>query len=114
MKRASLVFLSLIVFTGTGIAQHRTPPDTDKAKLWNSWAKFIVGKYVVVGKKPDSDATYTGRVSLDWDGKVFKVTRTVAGQTVQATGSFEVEPGCCDYNTVLRMRFPFDGQSYEA
>jgi hypothetical protein len=114
MKRAALVFLALIVFTGRGLAQHRTPPDADKANLWNSWAKFIVGDYVVVGKKPDSDVTYTGRASLQWDGKEFAVTRTIAGQTVHAKGRFDVDPGCCDYNTVLRVGFSFEGRSYEA
>ena len=114
MKRASLVLLVLVIFAGRGGAQHRTPPDADRVKLWNSFAKFIVGDYVIVGKKPDSDATYTGRASLQWDGKEFAVTRTIGGQTVHAKGSFEVDPGCCDYNTVLRMSFLFDGRSYEA
>jgi hypothetical protein len=113
MKRASLLFLALVVFASRGSAQHRTPPDTDREKLWNSFAKFIVGDYIIVGKKPDSEATYTGRVSLQWDGKEFAVTRTIGGQTVHAKGSFDVDPGCCDYNTVLRVSFSFDGHSYE-
>jgi hypothetical protein len=113
MKRIAITLLALLCLP-LAHSQHKTPPDADKTKLWSSFAKFIVGDYVLVGKKPDSDSTYSGRVSLQWDGKQFAVTRTVAGQTVHGTGFFEVEPGCCDYNTVLRMRFPFDGQSYEA
>jgi hypothetical protein len=114
MTRVLLLFLALVVFANLGNGQHRTPPDADRAKLWNSFAKFIVGDYVIVGRKPDSTVTYTGRLSLHWDGKEFAVTRTIGGDTVQAKGSFDVETGCCDYNTVLRMSFSFDGRLYEA
>ena len=113
MKILSIGLLVLLCIP-PAYSQHRTPPGENRTKLWDSFAKFIVGDYVLVGKKPDSDATYAGRVSLSWDGKEFGIKRTIGGHTVSGTGFFEVEPGCCDYNTVLRMRFSFDGQSYEA
>jgi hypothetical protein len=77
-----------------------------------STAGFLTGKYVLVGRKPDSEATYTGRVILKQRGNEFDVVRIIGKQTVNGTASFDtVTP---DKIPVLRMRFQFDGQPFDA
>jgi hypothetical protein len=74
---------------------------------------FLKGDYVVIGKKPDSDVTYQGRVTLQPRELEFDVTRVIAGKTERGTAWFETT-GKPDQIPVLRMRFTQDGKSYEA
>jgi len=74
---------------------------------------FLTGDYVVVGKKPDSDETYQGRVTLRPRELEFDVTRVIAGKTEQGTAWFDTT-GKPDHIPVLRMRFTQDGKSYDA
>lgn len=77
-----------------------------------STAGFLVGDYLLVGKKPDSEVTYSGRVVLKQRGDKFDVIRTINGQTVHGTASFETATP--DRIPVLRMRFLFGGEAYQA
>jgi hypothetical protein len=74
---------------------------------------FLKGDYVVIGKKPDSDVTYHGRVTLQPRDLEFDITRIIDGTTEQGTARFETT-GKPDETPVLRMRFKQDGKSYEA
>ncbi len=74
---------------------------------------FLKGDYMVIGKKPDSDATYHGLVSLRPRQLEFDVTRVIADKTEHGTAWFETT-GNPDHIPVLRMRFNQDGKSYEA
>ena len=74
---------------------------------------FLKGDYVVIGKKPDSDVTYHGRVTLQPREHEFDVTRMIAGKTERGTAWFDTT-GKPDEIPILRMRFMQDGKSYEA
>ena len=77
-----------------------------------STAGFLVGEYVLIGKKPDSEATYSDRVVLKQRGTEFDVTRTISGETVYGTASFETATP--DKIPVLRVHFLFEGEPCEA
>ena len=70
------------------------------------------GDYIVVGKKPDSNATYTGRLSFRPRGEKLSFIRTVDGQTVRGTATLELT-AVGDLAPILRMRLVQDGQRYE-
>ena len=71
------------------------------------------GDYVVVGKKADSQAAYTGRLTFRPRGERLAFTRTVEGHTVRGTATLEMTV-VGDPAPVLRMRFVQDGQKLEA
>lgn len=83
-----------------------------KAGDLESLAAIMAGEYVVVGKHPESDETYLGRIVLQQNGKGFDVTRTIAGHIAKGTASFETAGGS-DHIPVLRMRFVEDGKELE-
>lgn len=74
---------------------------------------IMVGDYTIVGKKPDSNATYTGRLSFRARGSKLAFTRTVDGRTVRGIATLEMTT-VGDPAPVLRMRFVQDGQRLEA
>jgi hypothetical protein len=72
-----------------------------------STAGFLAGEYVLVGRKPDSEATYTGRVILKQRGNEFDVVRTIGKQTVNGTASFDtVTPDKTRAPDALSIRRP--------
>lgn len=76
-------------------------------------ADFVRGEYVVIGRKPESDATYTGRMIFTHEGKDLEFTRTVGGDTQSGTVMLDTradESG----RPVLRIRFSVGGQPYGA
>jgi uncharacterized protein YciI len=85
----------------------RTQPDQ------GSLRGYMAGEYDLVGRKPDSTATYTGQITIrDGDG-VLQVTRTIAGKTDRCVARFDTVAGD-DRIPVLRMHFHFDGNEYDA
>ncbi len=87
-------------------ADPETPAD-------NSLRDFMVGQYDLIGRKPDSTATYSGRVQLRAQGNTLEVTRTIAGKTEKGTVHFVTVAGA-DRIPVVRMQFRFGGVAYEA
>ena len=71
------------------------------------------GDYIVVGKKPDSQATYTGRLTFLPRGDKLAFTRTVAGRTVRGVATLELTITETPV-PVLRMHFVQDGRRCEA
>ncbi len=71
------------------------------------------GDYVIVGRRADSEATYTGRLTFRKHGNGLGFTRTVGGHTVRGTATlgttFVGDPA-----PVMRMRFVLDDQRYDA
>lgn len=76
-------------------------------------ASMMTEDYVVVGRKPDSNATYTGRLNLRARGSKLAFTRMIEGRTVRGTATLEMTV-VGDPAPVLRMRFVQDGQRLEA
>lgn len=107
--RALVVSGFLVISVSLTAVRGEPRPKTFDAE---STAGFLVGNYFLVGKKPDSEATYSGRVVLTQHGDKFDVTRMINGQTVHGTAFFETATP--DKIPVLRMRFQFEGETCEA
>jgi hypothetical protein len=73
---------------------------------------FMSGEYELIGRKPDSTATYTGHVTLREESDTLHVTRSVNGKTSTGTLRFETVGGT-DRIPVARMQFTLDGVEYE-
>ena len=71
------------------------------------------GDYIIVGRRADSEATYTGRLTFRARGERLGFTRTVGGHTVRGTATLEMTV-VGDPAPVMRMRFVLDGQHYDA
>lgn len=88
--------------------------DADRKQLDDeSLRGYMAGEYDLIGRKPDSMATYNGHVTIRDDHGVLGVTRTVDGNTAQCAARFETVAGA-DRIPVLRMHFRFDGKEYDA
>lgn len=78
-----------------------------------SLRNFMVGKYDVIGRQPDSAKTYAGRVTLRAVGNALEATRTIAGVTTKAILRFDTVASA-DRIPVLRLRFTLGGVPHEA
>ena len=73
---------------------------------------FLCGSSHVIGRMPDSDHLYSGKVDLKRSGNQLEVLRLTEGRTVKGTGKIEaVTP---DKIKVLRVFFRSGGKDYEA
>lgn len=104
-----LALLLVLLGVWSSAARAKRAADLPRADLVN----VMQGDYVVVGKKPDSQATYTGRLTFRPRGKTLAFTRTVAGRTVRGVATLELTV-MGDRAPVLRMHFVQDDQRYEA
>ena len=102
--------LLCLVLLGWSRAVHAAPKKDalDRATLTN----IMSGDYIIVGKKPDSEATYTGRLTFRARGQRLAFTRTVGGRTERGTATLEMTV-VGDPAPVLRMHFKLDGQPYD-
>lgn len=107
MRAAVLIIIALCAaYSGSAATEPPKPPyDLDFV------AQFVAGEYVLVGRKPESESTYTGRVILSKHGDGLEFTRTVGGDTQH--GSVVLDTKTSENGRpVLRMRFPVDGQPH--
>ena len=122
---ASALTLTLLGPLTIGAApQAPTPAPTPKAKTTPKPAPtpatgpdradmvmFMSGDYTIVGKKPDSQATYTGKLRFTAHGEKLGFTRTVGGHTTRGTAVFDTVAGG-DRIPVLRLNFHQFGRDY--
>ena len=88
--------------------------DTDSNKIDEASLRgYMTGEYDLIGRKSDSTATYTGRVTIRDEGQALQVTRTIEGKTDKCAARFDTVAGS-DRVPVLRMHFHFDGKEYDA
>ena len=107
--RASLAILAMMLFANSVHCADADRKPLDEESLRG----YMTGEYDLIGRKPDSTATYTGRVTLRDEGGVLQVTRTVEGKTDKCAARFDTVAGT-DRIPVLRMHFYFDGKEYDA
>ncbi len=109
MRRSALLLILLLLGGRSAAARAKPADGSPRADLVN----VMQGDYVVVGRKPDSQAIYTGRLTFRPRGEKLAFTRTVEGRTVRGMATLErtVMGGQAP---VLRMRFVQDGHHYEA
>ncbi len=72
---------------------------------------YLVGKYDCIGRWPDSDQTYSGRVEISKTPQGIAISRTISGRRVEAVGKFGTATP--DKAQILRVTFVQDGESYE-
>ena len=56
--------------------------DDDESPLWD----FVRGRYTLIGRHPDSQATYTGTAKIERVGQQLRLTRTIAGRQERIFG----------------------------
>ena len=107
--RTSLVILAIFLSTNLAhcVDADRKQPDEDSLR------SYMVGEYDLIGRKPDSTATYTGHLTLRNENGVLQVTRTIDGKTDKCIARFDTVAGG-DRIPVLRMHFHLDGAEYDA
>ena len=74
-------------------------------------SEFIRGSYDVIGRIPDADSSYFGRMILVPADSGFEATRTIFGNTTK--GRAEIESALHGEQTVLRLRFVKKSVKYE-
>jgi hypothetical protein len=79
----------------------------DEELLYN----FLQGSYELIGRWPDSNETYIGRVLLKKSNRHFKVVRTGSNKRIEGVG--KIETATADNVRVLRIRFSKAGRTYE-
>src|SRR5881392_3932656 len=94
--------LSLALADSAHCAEDRKPLDDEFLR------GFMPGEYDLIGRRPDSTTTYSGRVVLRADGDILQAIRTIEGKATKCTIRFDTVAGA-DRVPVLRMRFIFDG-----
>jgi hypothetical protein len=78
-----------------------------------SLRSYMTAEYDLIGRKPDSAATYSGHVTLRDQNGVLQVTRTIEGKTDKCVARFDTVADA-DRIPVLRMHFNFGGKEYDA
>jgi hypothetical protein len=73
---------------------------------------FMCGSYQVIGKLPDSDQLYFGKVEVKRSGNQLEVVRLIGGHHVRGIGRIEVATP--DKIKVLRVHFRSKDKDYEA
>jgi hypothetical protein len=64
--------------------------DADESPLWD----FVRGRYTLIGRHPDSQATYTGTAKIERIGRQLRLTRTIAGRQERLFGAVRrADPG---------------------
>jgi hypothetical protein len=102
-------FLAILLFANSVRCADVDSKALDEEGLRN----YIAGEYDLIGRKPDSTATYSGHVALRDENGVLQVTRTIEGKTDKCVARFDSVAGD-DRIPVLRMHFSFDGKQYDA
>jgi hypothetical protein len=107
--RAFLVILAILLFVESARCADADHKPLDEESLRG----YMAGEYELIGRKPDSTATYTGHVTLRDENGALQVTRTIEGKTDKCAARFDTVAGD-DRIPVLRMHFHLDGKEYDA
>lgn len=78
-----------------------------------SLRSYMSGEYDLIGRKPDSTTTYSGRVILRDENGVLQATRIVEGKPDKCIAQFDTVAGD-DRIPVLRMHFHLDNKEFDA
>lgn len=107
--RVSLAILALLF-----LGDSTRCADGDGKRLDEKFLRsYMAGNYDLIGRKPDSAATYSGHVAFRDEGGVLKIIRTIGGKTDKCVARFDTVAGS-DRIPVLRTHFHFDGKEYDA
>lgn len=73
---------------------------------------FLEGTYHLIGRLPDSNKIYFGKVVLKKTDDELQVTRVINGKEIKGVG--KIEAATADKIKVLRIRFIDESKRYEA
>lgn len=73
---------------------------------------FLIGTYEVIGRYPDSNDTYTGKVIFKKSHETIEVIREINNKTIKGIGNIEF--ATADKIKVLRVTFTENKKEYEA
>ena len=107
--RASLAILAMLLFAISARCADADGKQLDEEPV----RSYMAGEYDLIGRKADSTAMYSGRVTLRDENGVLQVTRTIEGKTDKCVARFDTVAGD-DRIPVLRMHFHLDGNEYDA
>jgi hypothetical protein len=105
IMRMFLATMTMLLFANSAhcVDAARKEPDEESLR------SYMAGEYDLIGRKPDSPATYSGHVTLRDENGILQVTRTIDGKTDKCVARFDTIAGD-DRIPVLRMHFHFDGK----
>lgn len=95
----STLFITLVFLSSLSAA--------DEAGL----SDLLIGKYLLIGKAPDSESTYSGKLEIYRDKDKLKVLRQI-GKVVEK-GEAAIEYALNGNAEVLRIRFSESSTKYE-
>ena len=104
MRRIKFFVFAIIMFF---VAEPAALAENDTDFLYD----FLRGSYELVGRWPDSNETYSGKIVLEKDREHFRVVRLINGKKI--TGIGKIETATPDKFKVLRIRFKQDEREYE-
>ena len=107
--RVLLASLALLLVANSVQYLDAEPKSDDEDVL----RSYMCGEYDLIVRKADWTAMYNGHVTIRDERGVLQVTRTVEGRTDKCTARFDTVAGA-DRIPVLRMKFRFEGNEYEA
>lgn len=90
--------IALLVLWSAGLATAGGPEHQD------SWFSLVAGRFVLVGREPDSGAAYAGSAVITQIGDAFALERTIGVRRVIARGTIEI-PSPPGEGKVLRFRW---------
>lgn len=84
MKRSWFVHFLTALIVGFGVlpAAFAVGMEKDDLPQWD----FVVGRYQLIGRAPDSQRTYHGKARIERVGGKLKLTRVIDGKSSQALG----------------------------
>jgi len=106
MRKVALLFSLALA---SPLLAEPTPQKYDLGDI----SKFIEGEYVLIGRQPESKATYTGRLIFRVKDNGLEFSRVVGGQTQTGNVTFDTKTDESG-RPILRTRFLMDGKRYEA
>ena len=88
------------------------PLAQDNEEKLDFYYNFLIGTYDVIGRHPDSNETYTGKVIFKKAGETLEVVRNIYNKTIEGAGKIDVVTA--DKIKVLRVVFTENNSAYEA
>jgi hypothetical protein len=104
MKRINFLTVSLILILVSGVLAR----DGEVEFLY----AFLQGTYQVIGRWPDSNESYNGKVVLNSKGDHLDVLRSINGEEIEGVG--RITTATADKIKVLTVEFSQRGHRYEA
>lgn len=108
---ACAVLAGAMLFAAQAPAVARDEPADAAADAREALYGFLHGTYWLVGKEPDGERTYLGRVILTARGDHLDMVRVIEGKSGQ--GQAWVEPLVIGEGEILRLRYTENGVAFE-